>query len=59
MKVYQTWQHAVQTLNKKREQKTKLELMGKNDKVPSAREDVIEVSVSCVLNSDFFLFANG
>jgi len=42
VKVYQTWQHAVQMLNKKREQKAKLELMGKTDKVPGAREEVVE-----------------
>ncbi|GAB6032425.1 hypothetical protein CHUAL_011063 [Chamberlinius hualienensis] len=42
VKVYQTWQHALQTLNKKREQKAKLELMGKSDKLGIAREEVIE-----------------
>ncbi|KAG1698315.1 Sorting nexin-2 [Nymphon striatum] len=42
VKVYQTWQHAQQMLTKKREQKAKLELAGKTDKVPQAREEVIE-----------------
>lgn len=42
VKVYQTWQHAQQVLTKKREQKAKLELAGKTDKVPQARDEVIE-----------------
>ncbi|XP_015918072.1 sorting nexin-2 isoform X2 [Parasteatoda tepidariorum] len=42
VKVYQTWQHAQQILTKKREQKAKLELAGKSDKVPQAKEEVIE-----------------
>lgn len=42
VKVYQTWQHAQQVLNKKREQKAKLELAGKADKIPQAKEEVIE-----------------
>lgn len=42
VKVYQTWQHAQQMLTKKREQKAKLELAGKSDKVPQARDEVIE-----------------
>ncbi|XP_067139466.1 sorting nexin-2-like isoform X2 [Centruroides vittatus] len=42
VKVYQTWQHALQILTKKREQKAKLELAGKTDKIPQAREEVIE-----------------
>ncbi|KAG1649977.1 Sorting nexin-2 [Nymphon striatum] len=46
VKVYQTWQHAQQMLTKKREQKAKLELAGKTDKVPQAREEVIEPASS-------------
>lgn len=42
VKVYQTWQHAQQVLTKKREQKAKLELAGKTDKIPQAREEVVE-----------------
>ncbi|XP_054721066.1 sorting nexin-2-like isoform X2 [Uloborus diversus] len=42
VKVYQTWQHAQQVLTKKREQKAKLELAGKTDKIPQAKEEVIE-----------------
>ncbi|XP_055941460.1 sorting nexin-2-like isoform X3 [Argiope bruennichi] len=42
VKVYQTWQHAQQVLTKKREQKAKLELVGKTDKIPQAKEEVIE-----------------
>lgn len=43
VKVYQTWQHAQQTLTKKRENKAKLELAGRTDKVPAATEEVTEV----------------
>ncbi|KAG8175510.1 hypothetical protein JTE90_009144 [Oedothorax gibbosus] len=42
VKVYQTWQHAQQVLTKKRELKAKLELAAKQDKVPQAKEEVIE-----------------
>jgi sorting nexin-1/2 len=42
VKVFQTWQHAQQTLTKKREQKAKLELAGRTDKVPAATEEVVE-----------------
>ncbi|XP_013776606.1 sorting nexin-2-like isoform X2 [Limulus polyphemus] len=42
VKVYQTWQHAQQMLTKKREQKAKLELAGKSDKIAQAHEEVIE-----------------
>jgi sorting nexin-1/2 len=43
VKAYQLWQHAQQTLNKKRETKARLELQVKNDKLPQAREEVVEV----------------
>lgn len=43
VKAYQTWQHAQQTLNKKREVKAKLELQVRNDKIAQAREEVVEV----------------
>ncbi len=46
MKAYQAWQHAQQTLNKKRELKAKLELQVRNDKVAQSREEVVEVSHS-------------
>lgn len=42
VKVYQTWQHAQQTLTKKREAKAKLELAGRSDKVPAANDEVTE-----------------
>uniref|UniRef100_T1IUB9 PX domain-containing protein n=1 Tax=Strigamia maritima TaxID=126957 RepID=T1IUB9_STRMM len=42
VKVYQTWQHAQQMLNKKREMKAKLEIATKSDKVAQAREEVVE-----------------
>lgn len=43
VKVYQTWQHAQQTLAKKREAKTRSELLGKPDKVSQAQEEIVEV----------------
>ncbi|RWS17212.1 Sorting nexin-2-like protein [Dinothrombium tinctorium] len=42
VKVFQTWQHSQQMLVKKREQKVKLELAGKTDKIPQANEEVVE-----------------
>ncbi|UYV77859.1 SNX2 [Cordylochernes scorpioides] len=41
-KVYQTWQHAQSMLSKRRENKARLELAGKHDKVAQAREEVVE-----------------
>lgn len=49
VKVYQTWQHAQQTLTKKREMKARLELAGKSDKLPLATEEVVEVILSVLL----------
>lgn len=49
VKVYQTWQHAQQTLTKKREAKAKLELAGRSDKVPAANDEVVEVSSELLL----------
>jgi sorting nexin-1/2 len=46
VKVYQNWQHSQQMLNKKREQKAKLELSGKPDKGSQASVEVVEVSAS-------------
>jgi sorting nexin-1/2 len=46
VKVYQNWQHSQQMLNKKREQKAKLELSGKPDKGNQASVEVVEVSAS-------------
>jgi sorting nexin-1/2 len=46
VKVYQNWQHSQQMLNKRREQKAKLELSGKPDKGNQAGVEVIEVSAS-------------
>ena len=45
VKVYQNWQHAQLMLNKKREQKAKLELSGKPDRGNSAGVEVVEVFV--------------
>jgi len=42
VKAHQAWQHAQQTLNKKRELKAKLELQVRNDKIAQARDEVVE-----------------
>eukprot|EP00795_Rhopilema_esculentum_P006374 gene6374-11810_t len=42
MKVYQNWQSAQATLTKKREILVKLELAGKQEKIPAAQEEVKE-----------------
>lgn len=42
VKVYQTWQHAQQMLARKREAKAKLELAAKSEKIPQARQEVLE-----------------
>lgn len=42
-KVYQNWQSAQATLTKKREALVKLELAGKQEKIPPAQEEVKEV----------------
>ena len=43
VKVFQTWQHAQQMLTKKREQKVRFELAGRNDKIQQANEEVTDV----------------
>lgn len=42
VKVYQTWQHAQQTLTKKREQFNRYQLAARSDRIPSARNEVEE-----------------
>jgi len=42
VKVYQTWQHAQQQLNRKREAKARAELAARSDKVAQANEEVLE-----------------
>ena len=44
VKAYSTWQNAQQTLTKKREALVKIELAGKNEKLPQAQDEVKEVS---------------
>lgn len=44
VKTFQTWQHAQATLAKKRENKAKMELTGRMDKVEQANEEVKEVN---------------
>ena len=43
VKVYQHWQHSQMMLTKKREQKTKIELTGRTEKLEPASNEVIEV----------------
>ncbi|VDI17930.1 sorting nexin-2-like isoform X1 [Mytilus galloprovincialis] len=43
-KTYKVWKEAEATLTKKRENKAKLELAGKNDKVPQAQNEITEWS---------------
>lgn len=50
VKVYQNWQHSQMMLNKKREAKAKMEIMGRTDKSNQAREEVLEVSCSPPVN---------
>lgn len=53
VKVFQNWQHAQMQLTKKRENKAKLELAGRNEKLDQAQREVEEVSLLlCVF---FFL----
>lgn len=53
VKVFQNWQHAQMQLTKKRENKAKLELAGRNEKLDQAQREVEEVSLLlCV----FFFF---
>ncbi|CAG0895868.1 unnamed protein product [Cyprideis torosa] len=42
IKAYQLWQHAQQTLVRKREAKAKYELAQRSDKIPQAKEEVTE-----------------
>ncbi|EDO32102.1 predicted protein, partial [Nematostella vectensis] len=42
VRAYSVWQHAQQTLTKKREALVKTELAGKNEKLPQAQEEVKE-----------------
>lgn len=44
VKVFQTWQNAQQTLAKKKENKLKYEVSGKQDKVHQAEEEISEVN---------------
>lgn len=46
VKVFQNWQHAQMQLTKKRENKAKLELAGRNEKLDQAQREVEEVSLN-------------
>ncbi|KAK3098120.1 hypothetical protein FSP39_016301 [Pinctada imbricata] len=42
VKIYKVWKEAESTLNKKRENKTKLELANKTDKIPQAKQEIAD-----------------
>lgn len=42
VKVYQTWQHAQQTLTKKREQLNRYQLASRSERIPTAKNEVEE-----------------
>lgn len=44
VKVFQNWQHAQMQLTKRRENKAKYELAGRNEKIDPAEKEVFEVS---------------
>jgi sorting nexin-1/2 len=50
VKVFQNWQHAQMQLTKKRENKAKLELQQRNDKLEQAQKEVEDVSLNFVEN---------
>lgn len=57
VKVYQNMQHAQMILTKKRDQKTKLELTGRLDKVGSVTNEVSEVKyINCTNLLHIILF---
>ena len=45
VKNYKVWKDAETTLTKKRENKAKLELAHKNDKIPQAAQEITEVHI--------------
>ena len=46
VKTYKTWKEAEATLTKKRENKVKLEIARKMDKIPQADDEISEVQIS-------------
>lgn len=60
VKVFQNWQHAQMQLTKKRENKAKLELSQRNDKLDQAQKEVDEVSYSdnFKINTKFVMLCN-
>jgi sorting nexin-1/2 len=49
-KTYKSWRDAETTLTKKRENKAKLELANKTDKVPQAQAEITEVNIEYNVN---------
>lgn len=43
-KVFQNWQHSQQMLSRRRESRTKLELLGRSEKLDQASAEVLDVS---------------
>lgn len=59
MKSYKSWKEAEATLTKKRENKVKLELARKMDKIPQADDEITEVLIYLNFNiSLMYVFAN-
>lgn len=53
-KAFQNWRHAQSMVMKKKEQRARLEMGGKSDKMPAANEEVIEWENRLVENQDNF-----
>lgn len=59
VKSYKSWKEAEATLTKKRENKVKLELARKMDKIPQADDEITEVLIYLNFNiSLMYVFAN-
>lgn len=59
MKSYKSWKEAEATLTKKRENKVKLELARKMDKIPQAEDEITEVLIYLYFNiSLLYVFAS-
>ena len=54
--MFQNWQHAQMQLTKKRENKAKLELGGRNDKLDYAQNEVEDVRIEIEFLFTTFLF---
>jgi hypothetical protein len=55
-KTYKSWKDAETTLTKKRENKAKLELANKTDKVPQAQAEIMTMGNQRVTQCDLILY---